>query len=367
MNLQADSRQLEEVAEPVAPGVARVRPAVFRSFKTVPQDAPSPQPPQEGPASRRSVAQRAYQPAPRPSPAPETPAKLTAPSARSSSTVKSPIAITDWETQLAPLRALSRELVGRGLPAGLVTELIAEIVGEYGNQVLESEQDARWALVEQILLRTSGDPLIPATGPIGGSYVIAGPTGSGRSVLVAAIGLAAVKRGQTDMLLVNTEVDRIGATAQMDALGKVFNCRVAHAYSPDELRDLHSSCSGRTLLLAQASGWAPTTMRSCTKAPSRGHCTARKRCCVCRPRRKARTCSSFSPRHDTFDEEPACRALAHGQTRNVLPSIGALACAREPVGMIVRGQSLTQQAVAPSLATIVRTALGVTLSPRKRG
>jgi flagellar biosynthesis GTPase FlhF len=285
---------------------------------------------------------------------------------RSTSAVKTAVPSADLEKQLAPLRALSRELVGHGMPASLVSELIAEIVAEYGNQVLESEQDARWALVEQILMRVSGDPLIPASGPVVGSYVVGGPTGSGRGVLVAAIALAAAKRGQTDIMLVNTEIDRIGAAAQMDALAKVFSCRVAHAYSSEELRDLHNACGSRTLMLAQASGWSPTAAsdvhNSALTWPLHG---ARKVLCVpatgqCDDLLEFLTVARQSVKN------PMAVLSRTDETRNVLPSIGALASARQPVGMIVRGQSLLQSTAAPSIATVVRTALGVKASARKR-
>ena len=369
MNLQADRRELDEFAETVAPGVSRVRPAVFRSFKTTPEDAPSPPPPTEGPTSRRSIAQRAYQPTlrPKPEPEPEAHVPLPAGATRTSTVMKVGVQPSDWEKQLAPLRTLSRELVGRGMPASLVSELIAEIVAEYGNQVLESEQDARWALVEQILLRISGDPLIPASGPIAGSYVIAGPTGSGRSLLVANIALAAAKRGQTDILLVNTEIDRIGAAAQMDALGKVFNCRVAHAYTPEELRELHSACNGRTLLLAQASGWSPNSdvevHNSALNWPLHG---AKKVLCV-PATAQCEDLTDFLTAARQATKNPLAVLSRTGETRNILPSIGALASVHQQVGMIVRGQNLVQTAAAPSLATVVRTGLGVKLSSRRKG
>ncbi len=368
LNLQTDRSQLEEVAEPVAPGVARVRPAVFRSFKSTPQETPSPQPPQEGVASRRSFAQRAYQPAPQPKQMPEQQAQApVAGSARAPAAARIAAAGPDLEKQLVPLRSLSRELVGRGLPAALVTELIAEIVAEYGNQVVESEQDARWALVEQILLRIAGDPLIPASEPFAGSYVIGGPAGSGRSVLIATIALAGVKRGQRDIVLVNTEIDRIGAAAEMDALGKVFNCRVAHAYSMDELREVQRSCSAKTLLLAQASAWAPTNDAelgdSAVTWPLHG---AKKVLCV----PATAQCDDnvdFLAKARQAAKNPLAVLSRIDETRNVMPAIGALACAHQPVGMVVRGQNLTSSAATPSLATIVRTALGVTLASRKRG
>ena len=372
MNL-ADRGQFEEVAESVAPGVSRVRPAVFRSFKSAPKDAPDPQPLEEGLASRRSIAQRAYQLPSRAKLAPEMPvqtaaatAQAVAAPARKAPAAKNPVVSADWEQQLAPLRSLSRELVGRGLPAKLVTELIAEIVAEYGNQVLESEQDARWALAEQVLLRIAGDPLIPSTGSVNGCYIVAGPTGSGRSLLVATIAMAAAKRGQTDIMLVNTEVNRIGAAAQMDALGKVFNCRVAHAYTADELRELQGACKARTLLLAQAAGWSPNNdtelHESALTWPLHG---AKK--ILCLP--ATGQCDDLLS-YLTSAKQATKNLLAAlsriGETRNVLPSIGALASARQPVGTILHSQNLTQQAVAPSLATVVRTVLGVTLSSKKR-
>ena len=272
----------------------------------------------------------------------------------------------DLEQQLSPLRGLSRELVARGMPAALVGELLAEIVAEFGNQVLASEHDARLALVEQLLLRITGEPLV-ADSMLAGPYVISGPAGSGKTVLIAHLALAALQQGQEDVVLVNTEAERIGAAAQMNALGEVFGCTVEHAYTSQELRALHGRCRPGALLLIEAAGWSPCgdTARERNawtwQVPMARHV-------VCVP--------ATAQGEDLTELLTAARTVRNpivgalcktSDTRNALPALSALAMLRQPVGMVVPGPNLTDPAPAPDLAMIARTALGVVTTQRRKG
>jgi hypothetical protein len=369
LNLPADRREFSEFAETVAPGVARVRPAVFQSLTARAEAAPVSTPAEEGLASRRTTARRAYAPPGRNvSAPPPVPARMpVSVPVRGEST--RPLSALDpsWEKQLAPLRSLSRELVGHGMPAALVTELLAEIVAEYGNQVLESEQDARWGIVDQLLLRISGDPLVPPAGELTGTYMVAGPEGSGRSALIGTLALAALKRGQQEVILVNTEAERIGAAAQMEALGNVFACRVEHSYSVDDLRDVQEGAGAGALLLAQGSGWSAADssemQASAWSWPLRG---ATRVLCLPATGQGEDLSELLSAAHEVA-RSPMAVLSRTSSTRNVLPAIGALAAARQPVGLVLRDQNLSQPGSAPSLAMVVRTALGIRNLQKKRG
>lgn len=350
----------------MAPGVSRVRPAVFRSLSAAPAAPTPPAPPSEGPVSRRTGALRAYAPATaepggaadkgsvRRGAPPAPAARPLAPDA-------------DLERHLAPLRGLSRELVARGMPASLAAELLAEIVAEFGNQVLASEQDARLALVEQMLLRIEGQPLIPQRGPLTGAFLVAGPGGSGKSVLLAHLALAAAERGQTDVVLVNTEDERIGAAAQMNALGTVFGFPVEHLYTPQELRALQDRSGPDALLLIEAAGWSPSgginRQRNAWTWQLPGATNV-----VCVP-----AAAQTEDLHELLSTvrkamiSPIAALTRTGDTRNQLPALSSLAALHQPVGMVVPGPNPLDAGPAIDLSMIARAALGVVTSQRKKG
>jgi flagellar biosynthesis GTPase FlhF len=271
----------------------------------------------------------------------------------------------ELEQQLTPLRGLAHDLVTRGMPSALAGEQLAEIVAEYGNQVLVSEYDARLALLEQLLQRITGAPLLLPGEPLLGTYVIAGPSGSGKSTLIAHLAFTAVQQGQSDIVLVNTESERIGAAAQMDALGKVFGCEVAHAYTAQELRDMHAQCGPHTLLLVEVAGGALMT----AEARLRNAWTWRlpfSRYVVCVP--ATGQCEDIQEvlagaRQITSD--PAAVLAKVSETRNALPVLGALASARQPVAMVVPGPNLADPSPPPELAAVARAALGAVKRPGK--
>jgi flagellar biosynthesis GTPase FlhF len=269
------------------------------------------------------------------------------------------------EQYLAPLRGLSRDLVARGMPTTLVSELLSEIVAEFGNQVLASEQDARMALVEQILLRIAGTPLVRAGMPLVGSYVVSGPAGSGKSVLISHLALAAAQRGQTDVLLVNTEGERIGAAAQMSALGAVFGYRVEHAYTPQELHALQAQCTTDTLLLVEAAGWLPSNNERQRAAWTWQLPGATNLVCV--PATAQREdLEEFLTAVRQAVRSPLATLCKTDETRNTLPAISALAGVRQQVSMVVPGPNLVQAPASIELAKVVRTALSVVSRAKRR-
>lgn len=373
LNLPADKPRLTEFAEAVAPGVSRVRPAVFRTVNQGMRPAVAPPPPaHEGLTSRGSAARKAYATpvglrAASPEPEPVQPAMPQPAAAPMRPRVARVPAGDDLEQRLAPLRGLSRELVSRGMPGTLVGELLTEIVGEFGNQVLASEQDARYALVEQLMLRVNGEPLIDQDTPLSGTFLIAGPSSSGKEVLVAHMALAAVRQGHRDIVLVNAESERIGAAAQMEALGTVFNCRVEHVYAADELRDLRSHCSPRTLMLILADGWSPVgTVDKQAGAWWWQLPNAQRIVCVPATGQAEDLLELLTSAREKTRNLTAVLTKT-GETRNVLPAVGALASVRQPVAMVVSGDSLIDTATAQSLATLVRSALSANYQPRKKG
>ncbi len=105
----------------------------------------------------RAIAQgihalRAYQPSAEPARAAVKPGQATSAS----------VADAEPEQSVNPLRAISRELVARGMTAPLVANLLAETVAEYGGQVLTDERAARLALIDILLSRIPRVPLLPS-------------------------------------------------------------------------------------------------------------------------------------------------------------------------------------------------------------
>ncbi|HEY8283314.1 MAG TPA: hypothetical protein VIJ28_02905 [Chloroflexota bacterium] len=378
MNLPQDNYAAREFADAVAPGVARVRPAVFRSLTAPAKAGPPPTvpsaPPREGLLSRGSVARRAY--APPMSGAAAVP--TTTPNPTQRPFLKTPVATPvyvppaamssgDMEQHLAPLRPLSRELSAKGMPPALVSELLAEIVSEFGSQVLTSEQDARLALVEQILLRIDGDPLIPAEGPLSGSYLISGPAGAGKSVLIAHLAMIAAQRGQREVILVNTEGERLGAAAQMQAIGGVFGFQVINCYTPQELRALQARCGYDMFLLIEAAGWSPSGgVDRQRNAWSWQLPTARNVLCL-PATAQADDLTELLVTANRIARSPLAALCKATETRNLLPVVSALAGQRQPVGMVASGPNLLDPIPALDLAQIVRSAVGAVNSQKKKG
>ncbi len=390
LNWPADAPRSGEIDEDVAPGVSRVRPAVFQALSTTqgPSALRAYQPRTAGaeaaPRAERAAAGekllsdwggllgnglgvlrgKAAAPArptvatPDPQPRPAPPAVAPAQTAASAS---------DLEQRLAPLRAISRELVARGMPSSLVAELLAEIVAEYGNQVLGSERDARLALVEQLLLRIPQAPLSRPDKPLTGTYVVTGPAGSGKSVFIAHLALQAAQHGQRDVILVNTESARIGAAAQMNALGQVFGYEVAHIYSPQELRRFATERGSKALILVETAGWSPREGAPEAQRPWKWQYRGA----------KLVVCVAATAQQDDLNEVlRVTRDMTNGtvavltkisETRNVLPALGALATARQAVGMVVPGPNLAEEVTPIDLGDLARSALGVVMPQRKKG
>jgi hypothetical protein len=376
LNLPADSSNGREFAEAAAPGVSRVRPAVFRTLTAVGKSSATSGavalPPSEGMLSRGSSARRAYAPTePNPSlPEASTPDQrpfLKTPPATPVYVPPASMSNLEMEQHLAPLRPLSRELSARGMPAALVSELLSEIVSEYGTQVLAGEQDARLALVEQILLRIDGDPLVPEEGALTGSYLISGPAGSGKSVLLSRLALIAAQRGQREVILVNTEGDRLGAAAQLQAIGAVFGFQTINCYSPQELRALQSRCGYNMLLLIEAAGWSPSggvdrqrnawswqlpNVKNVISLPATG---------------QTDDLVELLVSANQMARAPFTVISKVSETRNLLPVVSALAAQRQPVAMVAPGPNLLEPLPAMDLPQMVRHAVGALNARKKKG
>ena len=81
----------------------------------------------------------------------------------------------------------------------------------------------------------------------------------GKSVLIAHLALAAAQRGRDGCRAAwMPESERIGAAAQMNALGNVFGYRVEHLYTPQELHALQAAYTPHRLVLVEAAGWSPS-------------------------------------------------------------------------------------------------------------
>ena len=383
MTLQAEDKTSEQV-DNVAPGVSRVRPIAFPVLAQSSAPAAESRPVTESFAEKMSSrislmpsALRAYVPAekredPMAAVAPFTTERVNAVSSFQAQEqlrpLQRPAPVNDMEQQLAPLRGISKELVARGMPAPLVSDLLATIVAEYGQPVLESERDARFAIVEELLARCPETPLIPENDLLTGLVLVTGPAGSGKSVLISHLALAAARAGQRDVILVNSESGRIGAAAQMNAIGDVFGYPVEHVYSPQDLRVVRNRASKDTLILVETAGWMPPLPGSDAQAtPWRWRMPGAK-VVVCVPATgQATDLNDILAATKEAAPDSVAVLTKSDQTRNVLPALGALAMNRQAVGMVMPGPDLADESPLRLLGDVARSALGVVLPQRKRG
>ncbi|HZS90602.1 MAG TPA: hypothetical protein VFE42_24295 [Chloroflexota bacterium] len=373
-----DARVLPaEIGRDVAPGVARVRPAAFPSLNPGASAIMGPSAlrayrPDTADSAGRDDTTRAGSGVTasldaRISPRGRAtrravPAGMTANPASEPAPPASAI-----EQQLAPLRDLSRELVQRGMAASLVSELLAEILSEYGSQVLASDRNARLALVEQLMLRIPDHPLLPDGGQLTGTQLVLGPAGSGKSLLIAHLALIAAQGGQRDVILVNTDGTRIGAAAQMNALGKVFGYDVEHVYTPHEFRSLCTGCAAGSLLLVETVPWSPRADVQSAWTTVQGQLSSASAIvCVPAPAQADDLADLLSATHRAFGKVLAVLTQV-SETRNMLPALGVLAQRRQAVGMVVPGPDLSDVPPPPALADVAREALGLTPLRAQKG
>ena len=337
-----------------------------RPVLPVPAKEPVTQPSRQAPenaaarsgAAQRTIAQgfhalRAYQ-------SPAEPAQAAAPLGQA------PPALTveaDPEQSVNPLRVISRDLVARGMAAPLVADLLAETVAEYGGQVLTDERAARLALVDILLSRIPRVPLLPSAeilsqgrtpAPLTGTFLITGPAGAGKSTLIAHLALWAARGGQREVTLVNTQGGRIGAAAQANALGAVFDYPVEHLYNPTELRSLLKRRRRDALRLVELPSWAPDQ----DARELEGWLT---------PSGTVVTCVPATGQGDDIHEAlVAVRRAAPdvvavlcktSETRNIMPAIGALTALRQHVGLVAPGAHVADDAPPPDFAALVTAAI----------
>jgi len=269
----------------------------------------------------------------------------------------------DPEQSVNPLRVISRELVARGMAAPLVADLLAETVAEYGGQVLTDERAARLALIDILLSRIPRVPLLPSAeilaqgrtpAPLTGTFLVTGPAGAGKSTLIAHLTLWAARGGQREVTLVNTQGGRIGAAAQANALGAVFDYPVEHLYNPAELRSLLKRRRRDALRLVELPSWAPDQ----DARELEGWLT---------PGGTVVTCVPATGQGDDIHEAlVAVRRAAPdvvavlcktSETRNIVPALGALTALRQHVGMVAPGAHLVDDAPTPDFAAIVTSAI----------
>lgn len=269
----------------------------------------------------------------------------------------------DPEQSVNPLRVISRELVARGMAAPLVADLLAETVAEYGGQVLTDERAARLALIDILLSRIPRVPLLPSAeilaqgrtpAPLTGTFLVTGPAGAGKSTLIGRLALWAARGGQREVTLVNTQGGRIGAAAQANALGAVFDYPVEHLYNPAELRSLLKRRRRDALRLVELPSWAPDQ----DARELEGWLT---------PGGTVVTCVPATGQGDDIHEAlVAVRRAAPdvvavlcktSETRNIVPALGALTALRQHVGLVAPGAHLADDAPTPDFAAIVTAAI----------
>lgn len=104
---------------------------------------------------------------------------------------------------------------------------------------------------------------IPAAGPVllteGGPTVVAlvGPSGVGKSTSVVKLAIQYAVRGGKTAGVINEDLRRPGADAQINNLGKLFGIAVTTANEPGEIADVVKSMSNRDLILLDTGGRSP--------------------------------------------------------------------------------------------------------------
>lgn len=159
---------------------------------------------------------------------------------------RDPVRVTVMQTLFAAGfgSALARTLAAR-LPRGL-----------------DDSAARRW--LRQVLIRNlpvlarEADPVAR-----GGCYALVGSTGSGKTTTLAKLATRAVDaHGAAQVALVAADAYRIGAQAQLSSYADLLGVSLHTAKDQAELAQLLPQLAGRTLVLIDTAGFAPTDPRT---------------------------------------------------------------------------------------------------------
>lgn len=202
-------------------------------------------------------AARIVAPAPAPQAASDDDLRVTA---QMGSELRSMRHLLEWQvsqlawndlTRRAPAQAqLLKELTELGLATDLAAQLVGDLPAELGFE------DAQRRVLAQLARRlpVTGDALLEQ----GGRIALVGPTGVGKTTLVAKLAARWVMRhGTRDIALISVDDQRFGAHEQLRVLGRLLAVECFSLDSPAQLPEILSRLPRHRLVLIDTAGVSP--------------------------------------------------------------------------------------------------------------
>jgi flagellar biosynthesis protein FlhF len=163
------------------------------------------------------------------------------------------VATLAWNdlTRRAPLQA---QILKSLTEIGLSRELAAEIVSELPPHLeLEQAQDRAHALVARRIC-VAEERWIDK----GGSVALVGPTGAGKTTVIAKLAAHWVMRyGARDLALISCDAVRLGAPEQMHQLGRLLGVPAYAVATSGELTEILATVKGKRCVLIDTAGTNP--------------------------------------------------------------------------------------------------------------
>jgi flagellar biosynthesis protein FlhF len=154
-------------------------------------------------------------------------------------------------TRRAPSHAqLLKELTELGLASSLAGQLVAQVPVELGIE------EARRGVLAQLSRRiaVTGDALLEN----GGRIALVGPTGVGKTTLIAKLAARWVKRqGVRDIALISVDGQRFGAHEQLRVLGRLLGVECLALESAAQLPEYLARLARHRLVLVDTAGASP--------------------------------------------------------------------------------------------------------------
>ncbi|HEX6245378.1 MAG TPA: flagellar biosynthesis protein FlhF, partial [Polyangiales bacterium] len=148
----------------------------------------------------------------------------------------------------APLQTeLLKQLTQLGLHQDLCVELVAQMPARL--EIAEAQRLALACLARRIVIAEE------RWMHVGGRVAMVGPTGVGKTTLIAKLAARWVMRhGTRQLALISTDAMRIGAQEQMNALGRLLGVPAYSVETTQQLADLLDQLCDRRLVLIDTAG-----------------------------------------------------------------------------------------------------------------